>query len=166
MDLSSILPVSSSPASKMALMNHTKASGTADTKAGKSSSASGSDASISSNRVTSLDQDDFLNLLVVQLTNQNPMEPMADTEFISQMANFSSLEQAQEMQESFDAFSSQQIAMTTQGYLGREVDLKTDSGESVTGVVDEVSLIGDDVQIRIDGVFYDTSAISAVRMQG
>lgn len=36
---------------------------------------------------------DFLQLLVSQLRNQNPLEPMKDTEFVSQLATFSSLEQ-------------------------------------------------------------------------
>lgn len=42
-----------------------------------------------------LGKDAFLNLLVTQMSNQDPLEPTSDTEFISQMANFSTLEQMQ-----------------------------------------------------------------------
>lgn len=42
---------------------------------------------------TQMGKDDFLQLLVSQLRNQNPLEPMKDTEFVTQLATFSSLEQ-------------------------------------------------------------------------
>jgi flagellar basal-body rod modification protein FlgD len=44
-------------------------------------------------RTNSLGQEDFLKLLIAQLENQDPMEPAKDTEFVAQMATFSSLEQ-------------------------------------------------------------------------
>lgn len=47
-----------------------------------------------------LGKNEFLNLLVTQLRNQNPLEPMGDKEFIAQMATFSSLEQLQNMNKS------------------------------------------------------------------
>ncbi|SFH50234.1 flagellar basal-body rod modification protein FlgD [Tindallia magadiensis] len=47
-----------------------------------------------------LDKDAFLKLLTTQLSNQDPLNPMEDREFIAQMAQFSSLEQMQNMNES------------------------------------------------------------------
>jgi flagellar basal-body rod modification protein FlgD len=44
-------------------------------------------------RASSLGQDAFLKLLVVQLQNQDPTAPQSNTEFIAQLATFSSLEQ-------------------------------------------------------------------------
>lgn len=49
-----------------------------------------------------LDKNAFLHLLITQLKNQDPMNPMKDKEFIAQMAQFSSLEQLQQMNEKFD----------------------------------------------------------------
>jgi flagellar basal-body rod modification protein FlgD len=65
-----------------------------------------------------LGKNDFLNLLVTQLQNQNPLEPMQDQEFISQLAQFSQLEQLSNMSETLDTNSqvnylmSQSIANT------------------------------------------------------
>ncbi len=44
-----------------------------------------------------LDQDAFLKLLVMQMTNQDPLSPVEDREFIAQMAQFTALEQMQEL---------------------------------------------------------------------
>ena len=54
-------------------------------------------------RTTQLGQDAFLNLLVTQLRHQDPLQPQADTEFIAQLAQFSSLEKLTQMTTTLDA---------------------------------------------------------------
>lgn len=52
-----------------------------------------------------LGRDAFLQLLTTQLAHQDPMQPQADTEFIAQLAQFSSLEQLQGMRATVDAIA-------------------------------------------------------------
>ena len=52
-----------------------------------------------------LGQDAFLQLLTTQLAHQDPMQPQADTEFIAQLAQFSSLEQLQSMRTTLDTIA-------------------------------------------------------------
>ena len=56
-------------------------------------------------RKSELDQTDFFALLTTQLAQQDPFKPMDNTEFVSQMAEFSSLESLQAMQDSFSALA-------------------------------------------------------------
>ena len=52
-----------------------------------------------------LGRDAFLQLLTTQLAHQDPMKPQADTEFIAQLAQFSSLEQLQQMRGTLDTIA-------------------------------------------------------------
>ena len=71
-----------------------------------------------------LDKEDFLLLLVTQLQHQDPMNPMDDKEFTSQLANFSSLEQLTGINEGIQTLTSQagtQDMRTAVSYIGRDV---------------------------------------------
>ena len=97
--------------------------------------SSPTDASGTSN--TAMQMDDFLQLLTSQISNQDPLEPMKDTEFISQMANIASLEQMQQFTKGFETFADSQKDMVAQAYLGKMVNI-SEEGQDVTGLVDSV----------------------------
>ncbi len=72
----------------------------------------------------SMGKDDFLKLLVAQLENQNPLDPLDNAEFTAQLAQFSSLEQLFDMNKNMEGLQSLQSSLNeTQAlnFLGREV---------------------------------------------
>jgi flagellar basal-body rod modification protein FlgD len=54
---------------------------------------------------SSVGQDAFIQLLITKLQNQDPTAPQGDTEFLAQLAQFSSLEQLQQMNQKLDAIA-------------------------------------------------------------
>lgn len=81
--------------------------------------------------VQQLGKDQFLQILAVQLANQDPLQPMEDTDFIAQMAQFSSLEQMNQMNDSFATWQAYSL-------IGKNVVADVDDGQilgSVTGVI-------------------------------
>ncbi|WEK56186.1 MAG: flagellar hook assembly protein FlgD [Candidatus Cohnella colombiensis] len=90
--------------------------------------------------VKELGKDQFLQILITQLRNQDPMQPMQDTEFIGQMAQFSSLEQMVNMSSQMSAL--RQSAGMVAALIGKEVTWQDTDYYGVTqtyvGVVDSV----------------------------
>ncbi|HHY90639.1 MAG TPA: hypothetical protein GX503_03155, partial [Clostridiales bacterium] len=80
--------------------------------------STGTSSTVSQNRSTStpnnqLDKNSFLKLLVAQLRYQDPLNPMNDQEFIGQMAQFSTLEQIQNLNQTMEK---SQALMSAIGY--------------------------------------------------
>lgn len=68
-----------------------------------------------------LGKDDFLRILVTQLQNQDPTQPLQDREFIAQMAQFTSLEQMTNMNKSLSTLAESQTLGGLSGMIGKQV---------------------------------------------
>lgn len=102
---------------------------------------------------------DFFNMMVTQLTNQDFMNPVDDTQYLAQMAQFAT------MQEMMDLcnFSKQNYVMDM---LGKEVTLESHEigGESklITGKVDKIGIENNEYKVYIDGTPYDYSKVKSI----
>ena len=91
---------------------------------------------------SNLGKDEFLKILMTQLQNQDPLNPMEDKEFIAQMAQFSTLEQTTNMASMLEKF----INIQTQGdsiikyseMIGKQIEWKDSNEETGTGIVKSV----------------------------
>ena len=100
----------------------------------------------------------FLSLLVAEMTNQDPMEPTSNTEFVTQMAQFTSLQYSKDSA----TYSKSNYASSL---VGKTVTAsKMDGSKQVTktGVVESVAKSGDSYTIRIDGTAFDISNVTAI----
>ena len=89
-----------------------------------------------------LGKDDFLKLLVTQLKYQDPLSPMDNGEFVAQLAQFSSLEQMQNLNDNFEQMMSAQQLVQMSQLIGMEAKVVDSiSGELVRDEVTGVSVI-------------------------
>ncbi|MEK6531058.1 MAG: flagellar hook capping FlgD N-terminal domain-containing protein [Deltaproteobacteria bacterium] len=91
-----------------------------------------SDTTAATSATDTVGKDDFLLLLVTQLQNQDPLDPMDNTEFVAQLAQFSTLEGitnlGTSMEDVADNISTMQ-SFSTSGLVGRSVKIEGDSFE-------------------------------------
>ena len=99
-------------------------------------------------RASGMNQEDFLKILLTQLTYQDPMKPMDNQEFMAQMAQFTSLEQTQQLNDKISTLISNQAALQSVGLIGRTVDISSASG-AVTGTVVSLSVSGESPLITL-----------------
>ncbi|AMM13148.1 flagellar hook capping protein [Burkholderia sp. PAMC 28687] len=118
------------------------------------------------NRIDSLglDMQSLLKIILTQLTYQDPLKPVDNFEFVSQLAQFTSLEQTRQMTDKIDNLLSVQSATQTFGLLGRNVDVQTDTA-LLSGVVKSVSFKDSQPQLTIEtdsGQFLTNATISQI----
>ncbi len=106
-----------------------------------------------------LDKDAFLQLLVAQMKYQDPLEPTSNTEYISQYATFSELEQMQNMSASMDLFRAS--ALVGQTVL---LNIRDSQGRltQVQGSVDFVTYENNKAYLSIGGQLYSMDDLATV----
>lgn len=129
-------------------LNNYGTAGTSSTSNTSSSSSKGA-----------LSMDDFLQLLVAQLKNQDMYNTMDDSEYMAQMAQFSMLQALTDMSE---------LSMTSYGVslIGKEVtvaQIKDDGTiSSIEGIVDSVNFFNGSPQVVVDDISYSLSSVMKV----
>lgn len=94
-----------------------------------------------------LSKESFLKLLITQLKYQNPLEPLSNTDFIAQMAQFSALEELQNANKNLENLktleenrSGEVILVSAMTLLGREIEFLGSDGEQQKGKVEAVRI--------------------------
>jgi flagellar basal-body rod modification protein FlgD len=108
----------------------------------------------------SLGKDDFLKILITQLSYQDPTSPMEDKEFIAQMAQFSTLEQMTSMAKDFAKLTTMITGTEASSALGRNVEL-LEGEQVIQGAVKAVTR-GEIPQVLVNGVYYNWEQVHKV----
>jgi flagellar basal-body rod modification protein FlgD len=98
--------------------------------------------------IKTLGQEDFIKILVTQMTSQDPMNPQKDTEFVAQMAQFSQLESSKTVTSELTSMREQQDFLKANSLIGRRVQMASDDGMYI-GTVSGVEMKGKEPLLQV-----------------
>src|SRR5215213_3423029 len=87
-----------------------------------------------------LDVNQFLQLMISELTNQDPLNPMDNTELVQQLGELRSIAASDQLSTSVQSMSTQQSLTTASGLIGKTVTALTTNSENITGTISSVSV--------------------------
>lgn len=108
-----------------------------DTTSANSTNSTSSTTTKSSNTV---DYNTFLQLLIAEMKNQDPTNPMDTSQYMSQFAQLSSVEQAMQTNTKLDSLLSSQALSQADGLIGKNVSFTDSTGATFTGKVASISI--------------------------
>ena len=85
-------------------------------------------------------EDRFLKLLVAQMQNQDPLNPMDNSQMLEQLSQMRSISASDKLTTTLDAVLLGQNLTTASSLIGKEVSALTDAGSNVQGVIDRVTV--------------------------
>jgi flagellar basal-body rod modification protein FlgD len=114
-------------------MNVTSATDTTSTQTG----------SIKNTSTNTVDYNTFLQLLIAEMKNQDPTNPTDTSQYMSQFAQLSSVEQAMQTNTKLDALLSSSALSQADGLIGRTANFTDSSGKTISGKIASVSINSD-----------------------
>ena len=112
-----------------------------------------------------LGQDEFLGLLVTQMRNQDALKPVSDTEFIAQMAQFSSLEQTKAMSSDIAELRQSNAFTQATALMGKQVRLLSDEDTFTKGIVTDLTVKDGEVSLIVNGKAYELGQVVSVNSE-
>mgnify|MGYP000889809420 CR=1 FL=1 len=126
------------------------------------SSSSSTDLSSVTSTASTLGKDEFLKLLVTELSNQDPLNPMDDSDFVAQLAQFSTLEQMTNLSETADNASNTLSSSQAVSMLGHDITWTDSDGKSQTGTVSGVTFSDGVPTLKVGSTSVDISDVDRV----
>ena len=113
-------------------------------------------------QIDTVTMEDFLTLMVAQLKNQDFMNPMDDTAYITQLAQISSMQQMEEM--NYNSKSTYVASLIGKTVTAAKFNIKGEVVEK-TGPVEKVSLLDGEFVVYVDGEAYDMNEIMTIQTE-
>src|SRR5205809_7242152 len=128
-----------------------------------SSTSSGSAAGhVSEDALQKLNMDDSLKLMISELQNQDPLNPMDNSQLLQQISQMRQIAATGDLDSTLQSVLFGQKVSSASSLIGRHVEALDDAGDHVTGAVDKVSIAGGEVTLHIGDSTVKLSNVSEV----
>jgi flagellar basal-body rod modification protein FlgD len=114
-----------------------------------SSTSGASSATKTSDAFEKVDLNDFLKLMVTELQNQDPLNPMDNSQILQQISQIKAIESNQRLSDTLVSLQLQQGLATGGSLLQKTVTGLTDDGKTITGLVDSISIDSQGVKVHV-----------------
>ena len=123
----------------------------------------------SSGSYNELDIDDFLKLLISELQNQDPLDPMDNSEMVQQIGQIREIGATDELTKTLSSLSSSQELVTASSLIGKSVEGLAEDASAVDGIVDRITVETSDendtrtVKVHVGGKTMDIKNIREIQ---
>jgi len=103
----------------------------------------------SNDALRNLDIDHFLTLMITELQNQDPLNPMENNDILQQIGQMREIAASSQLADTLDAVLLGQSLNSATTMIGKHINALSDSGEAINGVVDKVSMTNGEPRLHV-----------------
>lgn len=113
-----------------------------------------------------LTAEDFLKILITELQNQDPTEPVSNQDLIDQLSSIQSLQSNVDLGETLDNLAQSQLkgnfTSSAASLIGKQISARDESGQTVSGIVDRALFIEGEAFVEVEGVAVPVDSIETI----
>ncbi len=113
-----------------------------------------------------LQMEDFLKLMMAELKNQDPLDPMDNAQMLEQISQMRQIQSSEDLRDTLSAVLMGQNMATASNLIGQTVYGLTDDGEQVSGTVDRVSIVYGVPQLHVGDYRFDLRNVAGILAPG
>ncbi len=114
------------------------------------------------NAGSELSTDEFYKIMISEMLNQDPLEPMDNQDFLNQLTQLQTLESTQKLTEGIEAMLLGQQISSAGTMIGQQVSAQDANGLTINGVVERVQVNGTEVQIGVGDKLVPLSSVTQI----
>jgi flagellar basal-body rod modification protein FlgD len=118
--------------------------------------------SANSDRLNELTMSDFIRMMVAQLENQDPMDPMSNTEMLQQISQMRSITSNDRLTSSIESLSLGQALSTASSLIGKTVTGVNTLNQSITGKVEKVTIENGEARLYVGSSIINVGNVTAI----